>query len=84
MEKYKVWYDIQGEYHDEWFNSIEEADEAYDKAVDACYEAGEGYVEMNDEYDEILEEFDLNQMTAYDDVDECGFNPYEGCYDYDC
>ena len=20
----------------------------------------------------------------YDDVDECGFNPYMGCYDYDC
>ena len=19
-----------------------------------------------------------------DDVDECGFNPYMGCYDYDC
>lgn len=19
-----------------------------------------------------------------DDVDEAGFNPYEGCYDYDC
>ena len=36
-------------------------------------------VTMEDvEYDDIYaDEFD-------DDVDECGFNPYMGCYDFDC
>lgn len=25
-----------------------------------------------------------DEDDIYDDVDETGFNPYEGCYDYDC
>lgn len=27
---------------------------------------------------------DLDNDDVPDDVDECGFNPYEGGYDYDC
>ena len=26
----------------------------------------------------------LSEDDIPDDVDECGFNPYEGGYDYDC
>lgn len=34
---------------------------------------------FGDEDEEDYEEEDFE-----DDVDETGFNPYEGCYDYDC
>ena len=27
---------------------------------------------------------DEDDDEYYDDYDECGFNPYMGCYDYDC
>lgn len=27
---------------------------------------------------------DYPDEDFYDDVDETGFNPYVGCYDYDC
>ena len=27
---------------------------------------------------------DKNPEDWEDDVDECGYNPYMGCYDYDC
>ena len=30
------------------------------------------------------EEEDYEEEDFEDDVDETGFNPYEGCYDYDC
>lgn len=54
--------------------------------VDALYGLGVsdddmkacGYGEYIDNY-HAAEAGDFN-----DDVDECGFNPYEGCYDYDC
>ena len=28
--------------------------------------------------------FKMSDDELYDDVDETGFNPYMGCYDYDC
>ena len=31
--------------------------------------------------EESAEDFD---EVDFDDVDECGFNPYMGCYDFDC
>ena len=31
--------------------------------------------------EESAEDFD---EVDFDDVDECGFNPYVGCYDFDC
>ena len=36
---------------------------------------------------ELLEEFDEVEEDFFDyepDYDECGFNPYMGCYDFDC
>lgn len=41
-----------------------------------------------DDTGEVVEEFDPNEDEDFDefvdDVDECGFDPYEGCYTYDC
>jgi len=40
---------------------------------------------VEDEYFESLEEEDFEDEDEYiDDYDECGYNPYMGCYDYDC
>lgn len=40
------------------------------------------------EPDKKSEELDSDGWTMYDAIDEAdlemGFNPYEGCYDYDC
>ena len=41
-------------------------------AMEGCSPEGEC-----DEYDYYNEDYE-------DDVDETGFNPYMGCYDYDC
>ena len=34
--------------------------------------------------EESAEDFDEVDFDDVDDVDECGFNPYMGCYDFDC
>jgi hypothetical protein len=48
---------------------------------------------VNDETSEVVDEFDPDQLEFTepnkdedfeDDVDESGFDPYEGCYTYDC
>lgn len=42
------------------------------------------------DYEEALEIFaeEPDESEGYEDYEdydlECGFNPYEGCYDYDC
>ena len=38
------------------------------------------------EYAVTMEESaeDFDEVDFDDDVDECGFNPYMGCYDFDC
>lgn len=81
---FKVWYDIYGEYHEEVFDTYEEAKEAFDHATEAMHEVGD-YVEIYDlETDCVVESFE-NGTDEWDDTyDECGFNPYMGCYDYDC
>jgi len=35
---------------------------------------------------EVADEEDLYEVDDYyePDYDECGFNPYMGCYDFDC
>lgn len=38
--------------------------------------ATEAFIEAYQDY------FDEEEFV--DDVDECGFDPYEGCYTYDC
>ena len=37
-----------------------------------------------DEDDELFEDAEDDDFDFEDDVDECGYNPYMGCYDYDC
>jgi len=44
------------------------------------YEAEEWMLDQSDA-DNLWISSDYND---YDDVDEFGFNPYMGCYDYDC
>ena len=45
----------------------------------------EDYLEMEREEDywETEDEYD-SDYDFYDDVDETGFDPYAGCYTYDC
>lgn len=42
------------------------------------------YWEWSHCYDDIDIIEDVDEDEYYDDYDECGFNPYMGCYDYDC
>lgn len=37
-----------------------------------------------DEDDDSFENAEDDDFDFEDDVDECGYNPYMGCYDYDC
>lgn len=32
----------------------------------------------------IIRDFTVEELELIDDFDECGFDPYEGCYTYDC
>ena len=63
----------------------------------ACYEATKTIAEMTgqtaslvwSETGEVVAFFDPNEeeddcYDEYDDCDECGFDPYCGCYTYDC
>lgn len=40
--------------------------------------------EEDDEYYYIDDKEENEDYYYEDDVDECGFNPYMGCYDFDC
>lgn len=40
-----------------------------------CWERMFGFEEEDEEEED---------EDYYEDVDECGFNPYMGCYDFDC
>ena len=59
----------------------------------ACFEAAKTIAECTgreaslvwDETSEEVAYFDPSDDEDYEpDVDECGFDPYEGCYTYDC
>lgn len=41
-------------------------------------------VMVDEDEDDDLDLDDEDDDEYYDDYDECGFNPYMGCYDYDC
>lgn len=44
------------------------------------------YEQLSDEEREnyyLLSEAEYDAAFGYDDDDECGFNPYLGCYDWD-
>lgn len=38
---------------------------------------------IGDSHDD-LDDFDYGDWDVAAPDDDCGFNPYEGCYDYDC
>lgn len=69
--------------------------ETYDEAIEAIewdnLEWDEGdvvsdyqiLITEDDRNFEIIADFTV-EMDWEDDVDECGFDPYEGCYTYDC
>lgn len=65
------------------------------EAAYACYEAAKTIAEITgdtaslvwDETSEVVATTDPEEEDDCDypdDVDECGFDPYEGCYTYDC
>lgn len=64
------------------------------EAAYVCFEAAKTIAEMTgrtallveDETGREVAEFDPNQLEAEVESwdDECGFDPYEGCYTYDC
>ena len=52
----------------------------YQDVRDAVDEMWEEYEEV-EAYEEELEPYDDERFGCHDDM---GFNPYMGCYDYDC
>ena len=66
------------------------------EACYVCYEAAKSIAEMtgkaahivSGETGEILESSgpleECDFEDCFDDCDECGFDPYEGCYTWDC
>lgn len=81
---FKVWYDICGEYQEVIVETFVEATEVFDKTIETMCRIGD-YVEIYDlEADYIVECFENGADDWDDDYDEWGFNPYDGCYDYDC
>lgn len=51
-------------------------------AIARCEERG-AYEEAEALYASYLEELE-EEFEEFDDYDELGFDPYEGCYTYDC
>lgn len=52
-------------------------DYGFEKVVITSATTGEVIAECTADEDENFEDYE-------DDVDECGYNPYMGCYDFDC
>lgn len=67
---YEVWC------RNEFLGCVDNYEEAEEMATIACgeYDPDDLFVE-----DIFVEDTDVEL-----DYDECGFNPYMGCYDYDC
>ncbi len=58
---------------------------AYRKAADLADLLGKTAYLVNGNTGEILEQTDSYLFfLAGEEFDECGFDPYEGCYTYDC
>ena len=58
---------------DKW-DAIEQAENIFNSDTHFDYEASVAPINEEEEDPEDWE----------DDVDECGYNPYMGCYDFDC
>lgn len=66
-------------------SGCEVAYEVYRKAVELADITGEIAYLADGETGEIIaysDEFYNDELES--DYDECGFDPYEGCYTYDC
>ena len=72
---------VIGEIH-----GYEAAWDAYRKAVALCGLVGAGCDIVDAETGEVIESFGngSDDDDILDDIDEMGFDPYEGCYTYDC
>lgn len=51
-----------------------------------CREHATSYEEFNAMYELLADQVDEEEMTDYceGDFDECGYDPYAGCYTDDC
>lgn len=56
----------------------------YDAQYHSTCEFYCGADEPADIPDEEFYDEDFESQDWEDDVDECGYNPYMGCYDFDC
>lgn len=68
-------------------SGIEFANEAFTKAVDLAELLNEPCALVQSDTGEILTFFDPEDgyfEEPADIDDDCGFDPYEGCYTYDC
>ena len=67
-----------------------EVDNTWGETLEQCLEiAKEEFKTLtpDDVNFEVMEDDEKGPYYDYeyeDDYDECGFNPYLGCYDYDC
>lgn len=90
MTKYLV--ETMYAHSNEWSNEIEEYADAVEYASFMSRLAGvsETRIWYGDELDstwvdgEIVRPVDWEEEPIEDAVDEMGFNPYMGCYDWDC
>jgi hypothetical protein len=67
-------------------SGTEYAYEAYTKTKELAELLGKTCALVWDETAEEVASYDPEEGFEYelDDVDECGFDPYAGCYTYDC
>ena len=56
--------------------------------VGECYHCGNGYQWYEEYalmgYRDLEQTYDESEVEPDDIDDDCGFDPYEGCYTYDC
>lgn len=74
---------------------VNNADEYHFEKLDDAFTFIENEVEENVGNEVDVIDMETGEIIAYcyddkdpedweDNVDECGYNPYMGCYDYDC
>lgn len=69
-------------------SGTEFANEAFDKAMDLAELLNETCSLAQGETGEVIAFYNPEEEEDYEEPvdidDECGFDPYEGCYTYDC
>ena len=87
MAKFKAIYSIEGEYefeadnYDEACEIIDELD--YPELMRKTYKLKD-HLNVEPIEDFILDELEDDYPFEDVDIDECGYNPFSGGYDYDC